>query len=268
MIGPCAGFNFPNCSTNHTCIQPDPDIAVIGVVLSFIISTTITLLVSMIGILLDILPKKLQEEGNESPLDASANGTNQDASKSSDRPSVDATNVTNDKAEPSKNGIQRHFEITDEKRGHWATIIERFSLGLADQQLITGTTILLVGLIKCDITVYLFTIVNDLAWLSSSTHLDAVTIISDRPREHPAARSWRVFVMKLMSVLLLVSTLFLYHQDWDNNLPAPAYCLFQTIRVNIKASDSAALMNFWYILLVHGYVSSIIESFPSLHLAV
>ena len=268
MTGSCAGFNFPNCSTNHTYIQPDPDIAGIGVVLSFIISAAITLVVSMIGIVLDSLPKELHEEGYTIPLDASATGVSQDASTSSDRPFVHATDTTNDGAGPSKNGIRRRIGITDEKREYWATIIERFVLGLADQQLVTGTAILLVGLIKCDITVYHFTIINDLAWLSSSTHMTAMAVISDYLREYPAARSWRVIVMILMAVLLLGSTLFLYHQDWDDSLPAPAYCLFQTIVGNIKGSASATLMTWWYILLVYGYASSIIPLFPSFHLVV
>ena len=268
MAGPCAGSNFPNCSTNHTYIQPDPDIAGIGVVVSFVISAAMTLAMSMIGIVLNSLPRKLQEHGNRILLDASATDVNQDASTSSDRPSVDATDATNDKAGPRKNSNRHRFDITDEKREYWATVIERFVLGLADQQLVTGTAILLVGLMKCDMTVYHFTILNDLAWLSSNTHLTAMSIISNYLREYPAARSWRVLVMILMAVLLLVSTLFVYHQDWDNSLPAPAYCLFQTIRGNIKASDSAANMTLEYTLLIYGYASTIIPLYPSLRLAV
>ena len=218
MAGLCAGSNFPNCSEVQPYIKPDPDVAGIGVLVSFVISAGITLLASLTGIILDVLPRKIDVQRKRSvenaPATVSVRNTRPSSTGSAEAPpDVRSTDPT----KPSMNTklrLRRRLEVSDERREYWATIIERFVLSLADQQLIIGTAILLVGFIECEITVYHFTIVNDLAWLSSNTRLTAMSIISDYLREYPAARLWRVSVMILMAILLFISTIFLFHKDW------------------------------------------------------
>ena len=71
--------------------------------------------------------------------------------------------------------------------------------------------------------------------------------------------------MILMAILLLVSTIFLFHKDWNESLPQPAYCLFQSIQGNIIASDSVFWMACIAALLLHGYASAIIPLFPEVY---
>jgi hypothetical protein len=54
---------------------------------------------------------------------------------------------------------------------------EKFILALSDQQLVTGLAILIVGFVKCDISVYSFENVSALAWFSCTTHLATLTVL-------------------------------------------------------------------------------------------
>ena len=269
MVGLCAGSISQTVLKVHPCIEPDPGIVGIGVLVSFVISAGITLLASLTGVILDVLPQKIDVQRKPSVQNAPATASVRNARSSSTGSAEAPPDVmSTDPIKPSMNTklrLHRRLEISDERREYWATIIERFVLGLADQQLIIGTAILLVGFIECEITVYHFTIVNDLAWLSSNTRLTAMSIISDYLREYPAARLWRVSVMILMAILLFISTIFLFHNDWHDSLAQPAYCLFQSIQGNIIASDSAFWMAYIDALLLYGYASATIPLFPGVY---
>lgn len=171
MSGFGAGSRVPNCSASYTTIQPDPDIGGINVLISFLVSAAITLFVSLLGIAICHFPKR----PDEAPSITSS--------------TPDAVVSTAQQAtEPVQKFFGQTLQISDDRREHWLTVIERFLLGLADQQLVTGTACLVVAFVKCDITVYHFTIVTDLAWFSSNTHLNAIPILSRYLREHTAAR--------------------------------------------------------------------------------
>ena len=133
----CFGSNYPNCSAKYTSIQPDPDIDGVGVLISFIDSAAITLVASIAGIWVEARPEK-EPHTNLLPTNQSSGG-----------------------ARPYEHWLCP--PVSSERKHYWMAIIERFILGLADQQLVAGTAILIVGFAKCDITTYHVTIIGDLA---------------------------------------------------------------------------------------------------------
>ena len=249
MGGFCASSSLPNCSASYATIQPDADIGGIGVLVAFLVSAAITLLVSLLGIAIDHLPKR--------PDEASC--------ISSSTPDA-VVNTTPQATKPIRRLFHQRIQISDDRRGYWLTIIERFLLGMADQQLITGTACLVVGYIKCDITVYHFTIVTDLAWFSSCTHLSAIPFISRYLREYSAARFWRVVVMLVMYVLLMTSSVLESNDIWYDSLALPARCLFEATSGSITYPISIFWLVFNFSLTTWAYATTITPLFPSVFL--
>ena len=251
MTGFCAGSSIPNCSASYTTIQPDPDIGGIGVLISFLLSAAITLFVSILGIAIFHLPKRLDEASSITlSTPAAVVSTTPQATKS------------------IRKLFRQRVQVSDDIREYWLTVIERFLLGMADQQLVTGTACLVVGFIKCDITVYHFTIVTDLAWFSSSTHLSAMRILNRYLREYTAARFWRVIVMLVMYSLLMTSSVLESNDSWYASLPSPARCLFKATSGNVTLPSNAFWLAFNIGITTWAYATTIIPLFPSVCLPI
>ena len=193
-----------NCSINRVTIVPDPDISGPGVLLSFLITAVVTFVVSMLGHVLPLLPE----------------------SNITERPST------------SPNPLRMAAEAKD----FWLALIECFLRGLSDQQLVTGLIILVVGFSKWDITVYHFTIVCDLSWISSSTHFCTIDTLRDNSRAYSTVTSWRIAFMILLYLGLAISLILMAHDHWNNSLAAPAYCLFQTTAGNITKPKTILIL--------------------------
>ena len=208
-----------NCSANPIYIEPDPDIGGPGVLLSFFITSAITFSVSMLGRILPCLPEPFST--NESRT------------------------------------IANFFSMSGHRKDFWKAVIERFLRGLADQQLITGAVILVVGFSKWDITVYHFSIVCDLAWLSSSTHFSAMPILKDYFHTYRGARLWRVAIMILMYVGLMVSTILEFNDHWNDNPAISARCLFKNTAGHITIPRRIISLLFFSLQTTMGYFSTI-----------
>ncbi|KAI4731008.1 hypothetical protein E4T49_01306 [Aureobasidium sp. EXF-10728] len=76
-----------------------------------------------------------------------------------------------------------------------------------DQQIVTGIAICIAGFIGLHghISVYHFQTVISLAWMSSSVHLSALTMLGDYFRKRPGVLGWRIIGMLLLFILLLVA---------------------------------------------------------------
>ncbi|MCJ1404189.1 ADP-ribosylation factor GTPase activating protein, ER-Golgi transport [Xylographa trunciseda] len=233
MAGFCAGTSVPDCNADYTLITPDPDIEGIGVVVSFLVSAGLTLVTALIGLVLQQLPTK-PPKNKKVP-------SGKGGAKLRDR-------------------IRRKLEIHRESRDYIETIIERFVLGLADVQLLTGTSMLLVAFLKCDITTYHFSIIIDLVWFSSNSHLTAMLILNDYLMEYHAARFWRVILMGAMCLLLMVATILETNQLWYDQLPTPVRCTFLDTGGNMKGSIVGYTV-LTFILLVYGYSITIFPLF-------
>ena len=228
------GSNFPNCSAEYTTIVPDPDIDGLGVLISFVVSSGLTLLASVLACLVDTLPEKHASH----------------ASQSSQRPPREGTGTS--------------IGISKERRDYFFTMLERFVLGLADQQLLTSITILTVGYIKYDITVFHFSIVGDLAWLSAGTHLTAASVITGYLRKYRAARLWRTFLMFCIYILLMTSTVLTANDHWRHNLACPARCLFKNTVGSVRNTATITWLVFDLALLTYGYALTVISFSPTL----
>ena len=229
----CIGVNFPNCSASYTTIQPDPDIDGIGVLISFIVSAALTLVVSVVAIWVDCCPEK-EPHMNLLPTSKSAGSTR-----------------------PYDNWL--YPTISSDKKHYWMAIMERFILGLADQQLVTGTAVLLVGYLKCDITAYHFTIVGDLAWFSSNVHITSLKVLCYYFQEHHAARTWRIALMVAMCAMLIASTVFEFNGRWYQSLPVPAHCVF----VLAYSVSDIGFLTFTLLLVLSGYITAIASMFST-----
>ncbi|GAB7365969.1 hypothetical protein MBLNU230_g7297t1 [Neophaeotheca triangularis] len=90
-------------------------------------------------------------------------------------------------------------------------------LVVSDQQIVTGIAIMtagFVGLRSGDMTVYHYQIVIYLAWLSSSVHLSALTLLRPHLRDHPGTRAWRLLGMVVLFIMLVVGLVPTVSYDW------------------------------------------------------
>lgn len=90
-------------------------------------------------------------------------------------------------------------------------------LALSDQQIVTGIAIMAAGfqgLRLGGIDSYHYQTVLYLAWMSSSVHLSALSILSPVLRIRPALKVWRLVGMLVLLVLLLVGLVPTVSNDW------------------------------------------------------
>jgi hypothetical protein len=94
--------------------------------------------------------------------------------------------------------------------------LERFILGLSDQQLVTGIAILLTGYAQtCTIDGYHFMILVAMAWFSSTTHLSTLVVLRDTFRACPTLRLFRVIGMVwVCGMLMLGEVLYFITLDY------------------------------------------------------
>ena len=156
----------------------------------------------------------------------------------------------------------RHFKIFDvsnETRTFYWTVIEKVVLSLNDQQLVTGIAILILGLIKhCSISVYHFTLISDLAWLSSSVNLTSLSMLRIYLQDRSQLRNWRVCLMLITFSLLLAYSVMEGHIDWYQSFSYEAQCVVDDLIGNIHGLP-AGLMAVDIVSLVLGYGSALIE---------
>jgi hypothetical protein len=89
----------------------------------------------------------------------------------------------------------------------WHKALQQCVLLLSDQQIVTGIAICIAGFIGLHghISVYHFQTVIMLAWMSSSVHLSALTMLGEYFRKRPAVLGWRIVGMLILLILLLVA---------------------------------------------------------------
>ena len=97
------------------------------------------------------------------------------------------------------------------------TALSKAILAMGDQQIVTGIAILgagFQGLRAGSISVYHYQIVLYLAWMSSSVHLSALTILGAELRGNPGLMAWRLAGMLVLLVLLAVALVPTISNDW------------------------------------------------------
>ncbi|KAM7210678.1 hypothetical protein V8F06_013939 [Rhypophila decipiens] len=86
---------------------------------------------------------------------------------------------------------------------------------LVDSQSITGIAILVSGYysLHCGVSSYHWYLIVYLAWFASLTHLSGLTFLRHHLHNHQGARSWRLFCMFVLLVLLAVALFPTAHFD-------------------------------------------------------
>ena len=138
----------------------------------------------------------------------------------------------------------------------WQKAIDKAVLGYADQQIIYGFAILIAGFIQWgSISVYHYHVVMYLAWMSSNTHLSAVTLlpwIFDNAKRQ-IRNMLRLIGMSIVAAMLVAALVpttkrfwFLIAFNWSD-LPAgvPAHCFWQGEYAGTFEKDSL-----WSFLIV------------------
>ena len=98
----------------------------------------------------------------------------------------------------------------DSTRRFWIKVLDRLILGLSDQQLISGISIMIIGYIKlCSIATYHVYVIQSLAMFSSSAHLASVTSLRRYFQDHPAVARIRIVCMLVFALLLSATLLML-----------------------------------------------------------
>lgn len=199
---------------------------------AFIASAAVTLLVSHIGLLLDLI-----QNWNDNSIDAWAARM------------IKKTSL---------------LKIDDKRREFWRPVMEKVVVSLSDQQLIAGLAILTAGFLKhCSISVYHFSVVSDLAWFSSNVHLTTLNVLTQYHRARPTLRNWRVCLMVITLSMILAATVLQGHWAWFASYNCEAQCLFDDLLGNVSGSP-AFWMELNIFLLVFGYGTSFIYLSESL----
>jgi hypothetical protein len=110
--------------------------------------------------------------------------------------------------------------------------IVHITLGLSDQQLVTGLAILITGYTKhCSMKSRHWWIVFDLAFFSSVTHLASLPALRDYLTKYRRFRDLRVFLM-LSNYIMLLASAILSFRDYDERTKyCPIQCTFDQIRI-------------------------------------
>ncbi|KAL8676356.1 MAG: hypothetical protein Q9186_007115 [Xanthomendoza sp. 1 TL-2023] len=228
-MGTCGDAN-PNCTLwlldiDYTRYHADPDIAGIGVIMAFIATSFVTIAITHSSLLLGII------RGYEDNA-------------------IDVWIF-------SQVQKVRLLRANAERTKFWQPVVEQLVLTLSDQQLIVGIAILVAGFVKhCSISVYHFTIVSDLAWFSSNTHMTSLIVLQVYLTERPSLRDWRVGFMLLIFVMLMVAYVLEGHTKWFKSWNSYAQCLFDDLIGNIGGEPSR-YMTANLVLLLYGYSTSI-----------
>ncbi|RMY42216.1 hypothetical protein D0866_00069 [Hortaea werneckii] len=149
----------------------------------------------------------------------------------------------------------------------------------SDQQIVTGIAIMtagFVGLRSGQISVYHYQIVLYLAWLSSSVHLSALTLLRPFLNRHTGVKVWRLIGMGALFIMLIIGIVPTVSYDWgiinfmdskdssigENDLTGwgvPASCFWGKTYADGVNNDAPI----GYVLLIISYVWKIGDLFGS-----
>ncbi|KAF7515230.1 hypothetical protein G7054_g14680 [Neopestalotiopsis clavispora] len=166
-------------------VTANSDISGIGVILAFVLSAYITFIAILAAYIFGLVDEELLNEVDQRLFRVRAYNTG-------------ATFSTAPRAKVHK-------------------CVHHVIIVLSDQQMFTGIAIMSAGfrgLQSRDISVYHFQIVLYLAWMSSSVHLSAVTLLGSYLRQHRGILLWRFAGMLVLLVMLIVALVPTISNDW------------------------------------------------------
>ena len=127
--------------------------------------------------------------------------------------------------------LKRREHIPKDVKYGWRRVMEKFTLALSDQQLVTGLAVLIAGFYKrCTMSAYHFGIVISLAWLSSTVHLSTLVVLRDYFLQRPFLRSFKVVGMLSMLCLLFGAEFLTDSPAFQFDLSRCTQCLVRRVR--------------------------------------
>ncbi|KAH8433746.1 uncharacterized protein LDX57_011380 [Aspergillus melleus] len=132
---------------------------------------------------------------------------------------------------------------------------------LSDQQLVTGTAILLVSFAKHKVmTQYHFEITCTLAWMAYAAH-DTITVAAlGYIRAHPEMRWWRALWISVLFPMLFVSQLVTFHDKflliWGNSIQ----CIWNDMDSGYPRVSLFMLVVL--VLMTYGYINTMYSLYP------
>ena len=122
------------------------------------------------------------------------------------------------------------FHVTEECKTFWIPIIEKTTVALSDEQILTGLSVLILGFVtQCSISAYHFAVVDDLAWFSANVHLTGLGILRGYLCRSPVSRAWRVCMMLVVAGFITASTIMQGHWAYYISWSFDAHCLFDDL---------------------------------------
>lgn len=140
-------------------------------------------------------------------------------------------------------------EIADRRREGLNTFI----LTLSDQQLVTGLAMMIAALVRhCSLSYYEFSVVANLAWLSSTTHLTTLAVLQPYLQTRPVLRYVRIIGIFCNLALLLYFTLVngaaaAAHADGS----ASIQCVMNDLHHLLRHADFSTWVSVWFLLDSH-----------------
>ncbi|KAH8682701.1 hypothetical protein BX600DRAFT_522175 [Xylariales sp. PMI_506] len=220
-------------------LQADPDIAGVGVIIAFIASAAFTLVFTAVCLVFSR-----------------------------------TTRVKGGTYNRCDYYLRRYIcEWVQEKTGSVSMVIAETAkdvvLSLSDTQLVTGMAMLVAAVIRLSaksISVYHFSIVTDLVWLSVNTHGLSLLVVrsytesakKERRGEEPSraqkrisstlARGIRIFLMGSTAVLLLYCCWVSGYEYWYEEFECPAQCTLDVSGRKDGVPKQWMIINFFFIL--------------------
>ncbi|KAK7942828.1 uncharacterized protein PG986_011941 [Apiospora aurea] len=197
-----AKFSMADCPIvlqNGAVIEANADISGVGVVTAFILSAYLTFTAVLVAYLFGLGDSELL-----SPIDCRVFHIRSYPSRSTNG---------------SEQQQQQHEEqrAPSKLRAKAEACLRTAALALSDQQIVTGIAIMgagFQGLRTGALSAYHYQIVLYLAWMSSSVHLTAITLLASYLKRHRGVLAWRLTGMLVLFVMLIVGLVTTISNDW------------------------------------------------------
>ncbi|KAH3989722.1 hypothetical protein HBI56_126350 [Parastagonospora nodorum] len=203
----CAN-SHPTCDAHNQTIDANPDIAGVGVVISFLMTTCLAFLIAFTVIFLDRYESIINLYRRFVSKKGGAN------------------------YEQNYNGP--YWRST----AFWSRVLSKNLLAFSDTQLLTGLAIQFTGLLKhCNMRVYHWKIVTELAFLTTVTHLLTVVALRNYFVKYRWINLPRIFFMLANLGLLGYTSYISYSYEFAGlDISTELSCFFQGQRPKVKSA--------------------------------
>ncbi|KAF7562640.1 hypothetical protein G7046_g1476 [Stylonectria norvegica] len=154
--------------------------------------------------------------------------------------------------------VSLHYRLERKGSEYWHDLFATVVLSLTDAQLLTGTAILIAGLLKCDISVYHFNFTTNMGWLAVSTYSIGLTVVRGLLIQYHVTKWIRIAALTVICGLQLAVSIFQGNKDWYEDPRQKAYCLIVHTTENIGSPNQAWMYASIFLNLMM-YISTIVQ---------